>query len=390
MTLKAFLITKLIITFVIVITSTNNVLAASFVTNAKHAILIDYNTDTVLFEKQADEKMFPASMSKIMTALLVFDRLKEGILELDTKLLVSEKAWRMGGSKMFVRVGDEVSVRDLLRGVIVQSGNDASIVFAEAIGGTEAEFSELMTNRAKQIGLKNTTFKNATGWPDSQHVTTARDLALLAKYVIKEYPQFYKYYSEKKFSYGKSNNGKLITQNNRNPLLYQNIGADGLKTGHIKSAGYGLTASGIRNDRRLIMVVHGLKSARIRAQESRRLFDWGFREFTNIKLFSKSETVDEAQLWLGKKNTVSLKLKDDLILALPKASLKSMKVNIKYMGPVPTPVKENQEIAILEVTGNGFIDIRRPLYAGETVDKLGLIARLFSALKFIILGASDN
>jgi D-alanyl-D-alanine carboxypeptidase (penicillin-binding protein 5/6) len=390
MTLKAFLITKLIITFVIVITSTNNVLAASFVTNAKHAILIDYNTDTVLFEKQADEKMFPASMSKIMTALLVFDRLKEGILELDTKLLVSEKAWRMGGSKMFVRVGDEVSVRDLLRGVIVQSGNDASIVFAEAIGGTEAEFAELMTNRAKQIGLKNTTFKNATGWPDSQHVTTARDLALLAKYVIKEYPQFYKYYSEKKFSYGKSNNGKLITQNNRNPLLYQNIGADGLKTGHIKSAGYGLTASGIRNDRRLIMVVHGLKSARIRAQESRRLFDWGFREFTNIKLFSKSETVDEAQLWLGKKNTVSLKLKDDLILALPKASLKSMKVNIKYMGPVPTPVKENQEIAILEVTGNGFIDIRRPLYAGETVDKLGLIARLFSALKFIILGASDN
>jgi len=390
MTLKAFLITKLIITFVIVITSTNNVLAASFVTNAKHAILIDYNTDTVLFEKQADEKMFPASMSKIMTALLVFDRLKEGILELDTKLLVSEKAWRMGGSKMFVRVGDEVSVRDLLRGVIVQSGNDASIVFAEAIGGTEAEFAELMTNRAKQIGLKNTTFKNATGWPDSQHVTTARDLALLAKYVIKEYPQFYKYYSEKKFSYGKSNNGKLITQNNRNPLLYQNIGADGLKTGHIKSAGYGLTASGIRNDRRLILVVHGLKSARIRAQESRRLFDWGFREFTNIKLFSKSETVDEAQLWLGKKNTVSLKLKDDLILALPKASLKSMKVNIKYMGPVPTPVKENQEIAILEVTGNGFIDIRRPLYAGETVDKLGLIARLFSALKFIILGASDN
>ncbi len=390
MSLKAFLITKLIITFVIVITSTNNVLAASFVTNAKHAILIDYNTDTVLFEKQADEKMFPASMSKIMTALLVFDRLKEGILELDTKLLVSEKAWRMGGSKMFVRVGDEVSVRDLLRGVIVQSGNDASIVFAEAIGGTEAEFAELMTNRAKQIGLKNTTFKNATGWPDSQHVTTARDLALLAKYVIKEYPQFYKYYSEKKFSYGKSNNGKLITQNNRNPLLYQNIGADGLKTGHIKSAGYGLTASGIRNDRRLIMVVHGLKSARIRAQESRRLFDWGFREFTNIKLFSKSETVDEAQLWLGKKNTVSLKLKDDLILALPKASLKSMKVNIKYMGPVPTPVKENQEIAILEVTGNGFIDIRRPLYAGETVDKLGLIARLFSALKFIILGASDN
>ena len=174
------------------------------------------------------------------------------------------------------------------------------------------------------------------------------------------------------------------------PLLYQNIGADGLKTGHIKSAGYGLTASGIRNDRRLIIVVHGLKSARIRAQESRRLFDWGFREFTNIKLFSKSETVDEAQLWLGKKNTVSLKLKDDLILALPKASLKSMKVNIKYMGPVPTPVKENQEIAILEVTGNGFIDIRRPLYAGETVDKLGLIARLFSALKFIILGASDN
>ena len=390
MTLKVFLSIKLIIVFVIVITFTNSTFASSFVTNAKYAILMDYNTGTVLYEKQADEQMFPASMSKIMTALLVFDRLPEGVLKLDTRLLVSKKAWRMGGAKMFVRVGDEVSVRDLLRGVIVQSGNDASIVFAEAIAGSEDAFAEIMTERGKQIGLENTVFKNATGWPDPQHVTTARDLALLAKYVIKEYPQFYKYYSEKKFSYGKSIDGKLITQNNRNPLLYQNLGADGLKTGHIKSAGYGLTASGIRNDRRLIMVVHGLKSARIRSQESRRLFDWGFREFTNIKLFSESETVDEAKLWLGKKNTVSLKLKNDLVITLPKDSLKQMKVNVKYMGPVPTPVKKNQELGLLEVTGKGFENIRRPLYAGESVEKLGLVSRLFSALKFIILGASDN
>ncbi len=362
----------------------------TFETNAKQVILIDYDTGTVLFEKNPDATMFPASMSKIMTALLVFDKLRDGSLTLEANLPVSEKAWRMGGSKMFVRVGEEVSVEDLLRGIIVQSGNDASIVVAEAIGGSEEAFAELMTERGREIGLENTVFRNATGWPDPDHVTTARDIAKLADFVIREYPEYYGYYSEREFTYGKSLDGKPITQSNRNPLLYQGVGADGLKTGHTEAAGFGLAASGLRNGRRLIMVIHGMESVRERSQESRRLFDWGFREFANYALFKAGETVDSATVWLGDKPEVPLVLEDDFTVTLPRGSRNGMKVVVKYQGPVPTPIAKGQQIATLEVSGPGFDTINRPLYAAEDVGRLAFFGRIGSAIGYIIFGAPSG
>ena len=362
----------------------------TFETIAKQSILVDYETGAVLFEKNADESMFPASMSKIMTALLVFDRLRDGRLTLETKLPVSEKAWRMGGSKMFVRVGEEVSVEDLLRGVIVQSGNDASIVLAEAIGGSEEAFADLMTTRAGEVGLENTVFGNSTGWPDPGHVTTARDLAKLAEFVIREFPVNYRYYAEREFTYGESLDGKPITQSNRNPLLYQGVGADGLKTGHTEAAGFGLTATGSRDGRRLVMVIHGMDSVRARSQESRRLFDWGFRNFTNYALFKADEPVETATVWLGDKPAVALVLLDDFIVTLPRGSRSGMKVAVKYQGPISSPVAKGQQIATLEVTGPGFEPIRRPLYAGEDVGQLAFFGRIGSAISYIIFGAPSG
>ncbi len=361
-----------------------------FKTPAKQALLIDHDTGVVLFNKSADSSMFPASMSKIMTALLVFDRLRDGGLTLDTKFQVSEKAWRMGGSKMFVKVGDEVTVEDLLRGIIVQSGNDASIVVAEAIGGSEEAFAEMMTKRAREIGLENTVFRNATGWPDPDHVTTASDMAKLASYVIREYPENYSYYSELEFTYGKSLDGKPITQSNRNPLLYQGGGADGLKTGHTEAAGFGLTASGVRDGRRLVMVIHGLDSIRARSQESRRLFDWGFREFDNYDLFKAGETVETAAVWLGDKTTVPLVVEDDLTVTLPRGSRPSMKVVVKYQAPISTPIAKGAQIATLEVSGPGFDTVERPLYAAEDVGQLAFFGRVGSAIKYIIFGAPSS
>ena len=368
----------------------NKASAVSFQTSAKHVILMDYDTGSILYEKAADEAMFPASMSKIMTALIVFDRLKEGSLTLSTKIPVSEKAWRMGGSKMFVRAGRKVTVQDLLRGVIVQSGNDASIVLAEAIGGDEKTFAEMMTKRGKEIGLQNSNFKNATGWPDPDHITTARDLAKLANYIIKEYPEYYKYYSEKKFTYGKSPDGKPITQGNRNPLLYYDIGADGLKTGYINSSGYGLTASGMRNDRRLTMVIHGMGNVRTRTTESRRLYEWGFREFDNITLFKANETVDSAKVWLGDKSEVSLVLKNDLRITIPIENKKNMKVSVKYLGPISTPIVKGQKIGSLVINGTGTLPITKPLFAAEDIGQLNFIGRIVSAISYIIFGAPEN
>ena len=362
----------------------------AFETSAKQAVLLDYDTGAVLFDKDASATMFPASMTKIMTALMVFDRLRDGSFTLETKLPVSEKAWRMGGSKMFVRVGEDVTVQDLLRGVIVQSGNDASIVFAEAIGGTEEAFGDMMTKRAREIGLEGTVFRNATGWPDPAHVTTARDLAKLAGYVIREYPENYGYYSEREFTYGKSLDGKPITQSNRNPLLYQDVGADGLKTGSTEASGYGLTASGVRDGRRLVMVINGLDSVRSRSQESRRLFDWGFLNFTNIALFKAGDTVDTATVWLGDKPSVPLVLQDDFTVTLPRGSRSGMKVTVKYQGPISTPVTKGQQIATLEVSAPDFETIGRPLYAAEDVGQLAFFGRIGSAISFIIFGAPSG
>jgi D-alanyl-D-alanine carboxypeptidase (penicillin-binding protein 5/6) len=355
--------------------------AQAIETQAREAILIDAITGVVLMEKNADQPMPPASMSKIMTVYMVFDRLKEGRLSLDDQLQVSEKAWRKGGSKMFVEVGDQVRVEDLLRGVIVQSGNDACIVLAEGLSGTEEAYAEEMTEKALEIGLTGSIFRNATGWPDPQHRMTARDLATLAMRTIQNFPDYYHYYGEREFTYNE------IRQGNRNPLLYKTLGADGLKTGHTKEAGYGLTGSAVRDGRRLILVVNGLDSVRARSEESERLIQWGFREFNNYALFEGGETVDEAPVWLGTEAQVPLVAKDDIVLTLTRDARKGMKVTVNYASPIPAPIREGQEVAKLVVTPSEGEPITIPLYAGVSADLLGPIGRLMASIQFLIFGS---
>ena len=356
--------------------------AAAMETRAREAILVDIETGAVLLEKDADASMPTASMSKIMTSYLVFERLKEGRLSLDDEFLISEKAWRKGGSKMFVEVGKQVRVEDLLRGVIVQSGNDASIALAEGLSGSEEAFADEMTRTGREIGLQNSQFANATGWPDPNHWMTARDLALLAQRLIENFPEFYSYYSETEFTWND------IRQTNRNPLLYRSIGADGLKTGHTAEAGYGLTASATRDGRRLVLVINGMESVKARAEEAHRLISWGFREFDNYTLFGPGEVVDEAQVWLGESETVPLVVGDeDLTMTLSRRARRDMTVKVAYEGPVPAPITEGQEIATLVISSTDSDTIEVPLRAASSVAQLGAFGRLSAALKYLIFGA---
>jgi D-alanyl-D-alanine carboxypeptidase (penicillin-binding protein 5/6) len=355
--------------------------AVTIETQAEEAFLVDFETGAVLLDKNADQLMPPSSMSKMMTTYMVFERLREKLLSLDDKFTVSEKAWRMGGSKMFVEIGSQVRVEDLLRGVIVQSGNDACIVLAEGIAGSEEAFSEQMTEKAREIGMTQSTFRNSTGWPDPNHLTTARELAVLAKRMIEDHPEFYHYYAEKEFTWSD------IRQGNRNPLLYRNVGADGLKTGHTEDAGYGLTASAVQNERRLILVVNGLPSMQARADESDRLLSWGFREFSNYAIFKAGDTVDEAQVWLGAEETVPLVIADDLKVTLPRNDRNGMQVAIVYDAPIPAPIPAGQEIAKLRVTWPGGVPVEVPLQAGQEVEQLGPFGRIAASVKFLLLGA---
>ena len=356
--------------------------AEELATPATHVLLVDAATGAVLLEKEADARMAPASMSKLMTVYMLFDRLKRGELSLDDTFSVSEKAWRKGGSKMFVRVGDRVKVEDLIRGIVVQSGNDATIVVAEALGGSEAAFAEEMSRRAAEIGLTDSQFANASGWPDPKHYMTPRDLSVLARRLIEDFPEFYPYYSEKSFTY----NG--IRQGNRNPLLYRKMGADGLKTGHIAAAGYGLTASVKRGERRLVLVVHGLESVKARATEAERLLEWGFRTYRNYRLFSVGDKVGQAEVWLGDNAKVPLMLQRDLVISMKRGSRPGMKAKVVYEGPVAAPIAAGTPIAKLVVTAPDFETLEVPLVAGEAVEQLGVIRRVGSALHFLIFGAS--
>ncbi|MGF1611442.1 MAG: D-alanyl-D-alanine carboxypeptidase family protein [Kiloniellales bacterium] len=349
-------------------------------TQAREAFLLDMTSGTVLFEKDADMPMPPASMSKIMTIYMVFERLREGRLSLDDMLPVSEKAWRMGGSKMFVEVNSQVRVEDLLRGVIIQSGNDACIVLAEALSGSEEAFAEEMNRKGREIGLTDSHFTNSTGWPDPNHRMTARDLATLAQRLIKDFPEYYHLYSELEFTY------HGIRQGNRNPLLYKNIGADGLKTGHTEEAGYGLTASAERNGRRLIAVITGLPSVKARSEEAERLISWGFREFEAYALFQPGEEVERAAVWQGEEETVPLVFPEGLTVTLSRAARRDMTVKVKYDAPIPAPIVEGQQVATLEIeAGEGRL-LTFPLQAGANVERLGIFGRAVASLKYMIFG----
>lgn len=281
---------------------------------------------------------------------------------------------------MFVKVGDRVSVEDLIRGIVVQSGNDATIVVAEGIGGSEGAFAELMTEKARAIGMSNSTFRNASGWPDPDHVTTARDLATLAERTIRDFPDFFHYYSEKSFTYNK------IKQDNRNPLLYKNMGADGLKTGHTEASGYGLTASAKRNERRLIVVANGFNSVKARAAGSERLIDWGFRTWNNYALFKGGEKLADAPVWLGEAESVPVHIKDDLVITIPRKSRSKMKVAVTYEEPIPAPIKAGSRVATLVISAPDTETLEVPLYAGADVPQLGPVGRLGEALRYLVWG----
>lgn len=351
-------------------------------TPARNAYVLDLATNTILLSKQADVPMPPASMSKLMTIYMVFERLKKGSLNLDDTFLVSEKAWKKGGSKMFVKVGDRITVSDLLRGIIVQSGNDACIVVAEGLGGSEAAFAEMMTRRATEIGLTNSRFANATGWPDPNQFMSARDLAELSRLLVMQFPELYKIFNEKTFTYSK------IKQSNRNPLIYRDIGADGLKTGHTEDAGYGLTASAVRDDRRIVMVLNGLGSVRQRSQESLRVMEWAFRTFKPYALFKKNEVITKADIWLGSAPSVDLVVPEGLKLTLSRDARTKMKVVVRMNNPVAAPVRKGQQIATLVVSAPNFKTREIPLMAAQNVDQLGFMGRIGAAIKHVLWGAS--
>ena len=348
-------------------------------TAARYAIITDFNTEAVLLDKDAGESMAPSSMTKLMTAYVIYGLLKSGRLTLNQELPVSERAWRMGGSKMFVQIGTQVRVEDLIRGMIIQSGNDACIVLAEGISGSEEQFVELMNARAKELGLTRSTFRNCTGWPDPDHRMSARDIATLARRIIQDFPEYYRYDSERSFKY---NN---IEQENRNPLVQKGL-ADGLKTGHTDEGGFGLVASAVRANRRVIVVVNGLTSMHQRGEEGERLLEWAFREFENVTLFTAGDTVDSAPVYMGEAPSVPLVGGRELVVTLPRSWRKSARISIEYESPLRAPVVRGASVGRLMVSGDGVPNLEVPLLAGADVPRLGLPGRAVAVLSHMVTG----
>lgn len=360
----------------------------SFSTTAEYAILIDYDSGAVLFEKNADQLMVPASMSKLMTLAVVFKRLKAGEITMDTEFPVSEHAWRTGGgpsgtSAMFTPLNSTVAVRDLLQGITVQSGNDACIVLAEGLAGTEEAFAELMTIEARRIGLTKSTFGNSTGLNHPKQLMTARELAKLAMHIIKEYPEYYPLFAQKEYKYRKHNFF------NRNPLIYGNIGADGLKTGYLAEAGYGIVASAVRDGRRLVLVMNGFKRESDRKEEATRLINWGFTNFKAYTVFAKGETVGDARVWGAEKSYVSLRAQEDVKILLPITARdreRRIKAEIAYQGPVKPPIKEGDRVGEIRITSEAGTSNTAPLYAAEDIEPGGTVAKGFDSLLFLAFG----
>ena len=361
------------------------VFAAEIASPAKQAYVTDFATGKVLFSKDADAPMKPASMAKIMTVFVAFQRIADGQLGMDDKFTISEKAWKKGGSRTFLEVGKTVSVRELLYGIIVQSGNDAAIVLAEGISGTEDAFAEEMNFWAKKIGMKNTNFRNSTGWPDPDLTTTAADLNIMSTELIRrfpadEYPDLYPIFAKREYTYNK------IRQPNRNPLLYGEAGADGLKTGHTKESGYGLVGSAERDGQRVIMVLNGMTSSRQRSDESRRLMDLIFREFKTYRFFDKGQPVDQANVWLGNATKVDLVLDAPLHMLLSYRERRDLKLSVQWLDPVPAPIEAGDQLGTLTVDIDG--DSRKLLLrAGQDIPVLGMFDRVSATMKYLIFGA---
>jgi serine-type D-Ala-D-Ala carboxypeptidase (penicillin-binding protein 5/6) len=349
-------------------------------TQATHAFIEEVETGAVLLDKGADEHLPPASMAKMMTVYTVFTMLRDGKAKVSDELPVSEAAWRTGGSKMFVSLGARISIDDLLHGAIIQSGNDACVVLAEGLAGSVEAFVDIMNQKAKEIGLKDTHFTNVDGLPDPNEWSTARDLATLAIRTIKDFPEYYKMYSQLDFTF---NN---IKQGNRNPLLYKNMGADGLKTGHTEEAGYSLTASVKRGERRIVMVLGGLPTMKARAEESERLADWAFREFNDYRLFAAGDKVDDTEVWLGNNARVPLTVGKDLVVTFSRAARKGMEVSVQYDSPIAAPVKRGERVGQIVVTAPDTPQQEAPLVAAADVGREDPLPRIATLAGYLVWG----
>lgn len=378
---------KKILIFIFTIFFSTSLLASPKI-SAKTAILIDYHTDEILYELEADFSIYPASMTKIMTAIIAFDLLKTGKLNLDDKVTISEKAWRMsqsGYSSMFIMVNDEISIEDLLRGIIVASGNDACVALAEGIAGTEENFAELMNEKAREIGMPNTNFANASGINNPDNYSTVRDIAKMSKHLIENYPVYYEYFKEKEFTWDRTG-GDPIKQNNRNPLLFKNLGADGIKTGHLAVEGYSLASSIQKNDRRLIAVGSGFKTKSARSKQSIKLLSWGLTHTETFMISKKNETFFDIKTWLGKNNFVKGITKEDIFITINKKDIRNFNVFLEYKGPVQAPIKQGEEIAQIKILNKKEIIKTVPVYASEKVKKVNFLLSLFTSLNYMIWG----
>ena len=361
---------------------------AAFDVKARTVILQDYLSGEILFEKDADKSIYPASMTKIMTAIIAFDLIRSGDLNLDEKFLVSENAWRLssaGYSSMFIMVGDEVSVENLLKGIIIASGNDACVALAEGIAGTEDEFAVMMTAKAKELGMENTNFANSSGINNTENVSTVRDIMLMSRYLIKEFPEEYKYFAEKEFTWDRTG-GDPITQGNRNPLLYKSLGADGIKTGYLAVEKYSLASSVERNGRRLIAVGSGFNTKNDRSRESAKLLTWGLTNFDLVEITKANTPIEDIDVWLGKKDTVKTYIKNDIYKTIPKAKKRLLKVSLNYNGPIQAPIKKDDILGKLKLTFDGELIEEYDLLAYEDVKKLNVFSRLMKSINFLIWG----
>ena len=378
----------LIYLFVLLISVGFSKVHANFNIKARTAILQDFLSGKILYEKDADREIFPASMTKIMTAIVTFDLLKKEELTLDDKFIVSENAWRLsdaGYSSMFIMIGDEISVENLLRGIIVSSGNDACVALAEGIAGSEEEFATIMNEKAEEIGMANTNFSNSSGINSPDNISTVRDILLMSNYLIKNYPEYYKYFKEKEFTWDRTG-GDPITQGNRNPLLYKNIGADGIKTGYLAYEKYSLASSIKKKKRRLIAVGSGFASKNDRSKQSLKLLTWGLTKFETIKIAEKNQTFANIDVWQGKKNKIGVYLNKDIYKTIPKAKKKYLKVKIAYEGPIAAPINKNEIVAELKVFFKDENIGTHDLLASENIKRQNIISRLITSINFLIWG----
>ena len=355
---------------------------------ARTVILQDFLSEEILYEKDADESIYPASMTKIMTSIIAFDLIKSGDLSLDEKFIISERAWRLstaGYSSMFIMVGDEVSVEDLLLGIIIASGNDACVALAEGIAGTEEEFAILMTSKAKELGMENTNFANSSGINDPDNYSTVRDILKMSNYLIKEHPKYYEWFAEKEFTWNRTG-GDPITQGNRNPLLYKNIGADGIKTGYLAVEKYSLASSISRKGRRLIAVGSGFETKSLRSRESSKLLTYGLTNFDLVEINKSKKPIDQIEVWLGKQNHVDVHVDADIYKTIKKAKKKLLKISIKYDGPIEAPVKKNQKVGIFKVVYDQELIGEYDLLASNDVKKVNIFSRLIKSLNYLIWG----